>query len=83
MARPDRRAISVDEKDFVRVDGITIGKRVTGPDGKPRLQVCDKDRRRSAQRGTRFVEISVDDLGEVLADADNAENIELLDQEDS
>jgi len=59
------RAVSVDGRGFVRVDGITIGKRVvTG--GKAKLQVCDKDRRRSAQRGTRFVEVTVEELGDVL-----------------
>jgi hypothetical protein len=65
MKRSEGEAVSVDERGFVRVDGITIGKRVV-KDGKPRLQVCDKDRRRSAERGTRFVEVTVEELGEVL-----------------
>jgi len=76
MGRPERRAISVDEKDFVRVDGVKIGKRVKGPDGKLKLQVCDKDRRRSAQRGTRFVEITPDDLAEVLEADEESEGEE-------
>lgn len=67
MKRARARAVSVDERGFVRVDGITIGRRVV-KDGKPKLQVCDKDRRRSAERGTRLVEVTIEELGEALGD---------------
>ena len=67
MKRIRARAVSVDERGFVTVDGVKLGKRVV-KDGIPKLQVADKDRRRSAERGTRLVEVSVEELGEALRD---------------
>ena len=61
------RAVSVDERGFVIVDGVKLGRRVV-KDGVVKLEVCDKDRRRSAERGTRLVEVSVQELEEALAD---------------
>jgi len=43
--------VEVDSRSFVKVDGVPVCK-VTS-DGK--LQFCDKDRRRSSERGTRYV----------------------------
>lgn len=71
MDRPDGDRVSVDKRDFVRVNGVKIGKRVKGADGKVRLQVCDKDRRRSAQRGTRLVEVIPRELADVLEEAED------------
>ena len=59
MKRIRAQAVSVDERGFVTVDGVKLGKRVV-KDGIPKLQVADKDRRRSAERGTRLVEVSVE-----------------------
>ena len=59
------RAVSVDERGFVIVDGVKLGRRVV-KDGVVKLEVCDKDRRRSAERGTRLVEVSVQELEEAL-----------------
>ena len=67
MKRISAQAVSVDERGFVTVDGVKLGKRVV-KDGIPKLQVADKDRRRSAERGTRLVEVSVEELEEALAD---------------
>lgn len=66
MAKSEGQAVHVDERDFVVVDGIKIGRRVRGSDGQVRLQICDKDRRRSERRGTRFVEVDPGDLAEAL-----------------
>ena len=67
MKRIRAQAVSVDERGFVTVDWVKLGKRVV-KDGIPKLQVADKDRRRSAERGTRLVEVSVEELEEALAD---------------
>jgi len=80
MIRSRARAVSVDERGFVIVDGVKLGRRVV-KDGVVKLEVCDKDRRRSAERGTRLVEVSVQELEEALADV--SQNMEVLDQEGS
>lgn len=74
MKRPDGHTVSVDKRDFVRVDGVKIGKRIKGADGKARLQVCDKDRRRSAERGTRLVEVVPRELADILEEEDTDED---------
>lgn len=76
MKRPDGKRVSVDKRDFVRVNGVKIGKRVKGADGKVRLQVCDKDRRRSAERGTRLVEVVPRELADVLEEAEDEDQEE-------
>lgn len=48
--------VTVDKRNFLRVGGVKVG-RVT-PEG--RVQFCDKDRKRSAERGTRYVEVDID-----------------------
>lgn len=55
----------VDGRGFCYLDGVMIGRLVCGPDGQPRLQVCDKNKHRSHQRGTRFVETSIQQLSDV------------------
>lgn len=49
---------------FVCLDGIKIGKYIER-EGKAYFQIKDKSPHRSAERGTRLVEISIDDLGRV------------------
>lgn len=61
--------VTVDNKGFVVVDGVKVCK-VTR-DGK--LQFCDKDRLRSQQRGTRFVEVSPDTLASVARNSSQGE----------
>lgn len=56
------RTITVDPEGFVRVDGVMLARRVFRDNGQVCLQLCDKDKRRSSQRGTRFLEITVQDL---------------------
>jgi hypothetical protein len=59
------KPVSVDEKGFVLVDGVKIGRRVVRQ-GAIKIEFCDKDRRRSQERGTRLVEVSVEELGEAV-----------------
>lgn len=47
------------ETSFLSVDGVKIGKIIPSNSGRPILQVVDKDKRRSARRGTRFVAIDL------------------------
>lgn len=51
----------IDGRGFVRCAGIIIGKRVV-IDGEYFLQIVDKDRRRSAEQGTRYRLISFESL---------------------
>ena len=44
----------IDNNGMVRADGVVIGRLVPTQSGVA-LQVCDKDKRRSSERGTRFV----------------------------
>ena len=52
-----RGRVVVNNRQFLEIDGVPVCKVVDG-----RLQFCDKDRRRSAERGTRFVEITAQEL---------------------
>lgn len=56
------RIITVDREGYVRVDGVMLARRVFKENGQICLQLCDKDKRRSSQRGTRYLEITVQDL---------------------
>jgi len=49
---------------FICLDGIKIGKYIQR-DGKAFFQIKDKNPHRSDERGTRLVEISIDDLGKI------------------
>ncbi len=51
---------------FVRADGVVLGKLVITPKG-PALQVCDKDRRRSSSRGSRYVLVDLSSLAALAA----------------
>jgi hypothetical protein len=53
------------QTQIIRLDGVILGKRIVR-DGKVFLQVKDGDRVRSECRGTCFVEISLDELAQVL-----------------
>ena len=63
--------VHIDVRRFVRVDGVPIARVVRTPSGKPRLQFCDKDRRRASERGSRFVEVSVEELAEAVENPDS------------
>lgn len=54
--------VVVDNQKFVSVDGVRVCRVV----GNGRLQFCDKDKRRSSMRGTRYVEISIVELRKVI-----------------
>lgn len=61
------QTLTVDGQGFVFVDGVKVARCVKRK-GELRLQFCDKDRRRSAQRGTRYVEVAVRDLARAVGD---------------
>lgn len=65
------RPITLDTTGFVCVDGVRIGRLIA----PGRLQFCDKDRRRAAARGTRYVEVSVEILARWLLSAAPVTNI--------
>ena len=48
--------------NFVYVDGIIVGRRVLKEDGRVALQFKDGDPIRSNCRGTKYVEICLDDF---------------------
>jgi hypothetical protein len=50
---------------FLFINGVRIA-RVLQYDGEPSLQFCDKDRRRSSERGTRFVEATVNEINQAI-----------------
>lgn len=53
--------VQVDGDGWVRIGGILIGRKIER-NGETLLQVCDKDKRRSAERGTRFLEVPLVDF---------------------
>lgn len=57
--------IEVDERGFLKVDGVPVGRCVHRPDG-PCLEFVDKDKRRSAKRGSDKVEVRLSDLNRVV-----------------
>lgn len=62
---PERCKVIVDSLGFVTADGVKIGLLVQLSGGGTALQVCDKDRRRSAERGTRLVQVPIQDLAKL------------------
>jgi hypothetical protein len=62
---PAPNLVRVDGEGWVRIDGILIGRKVER-NGQIMLQVCDKDHRRSSERGSRFLEVPLTDLVEAL-----------------
>jgi hypothetical protein len=56
------RPIHIGSDGFVYVRGVKVAKYL--PDSNS-LQFVDKDMRRSAQRGTRFVEVSVGEIAKL------------------
>lgn len=57
--------ISIDDDGFVRCDGQVIGRRIKR-EGEVFLQVVDRDKRRSAERGTPYMEIPMTVLTEAM-----------------
>jgi len=51
--------------NFLFINGVKIA-RVLQYEGLPHLQFCDKDRRRSAERGTRFVQATPDEIKQAI-----------------
>lgn len=54
--------VRIDDAGIIRVDGIVLGRRVIREDGRVCLQLCDKDKLRAAQRGTRYPEVVLEEL---------------------
>lgn len=61
------------EGGMVMVDGVKVA-RVRKVDDRACLEFLDRDRRRSAERGSREVCVPIDDLERVVRDAVEAEN---------
>lgn len=61
---PEKCKPIVDARGFVFVDGVKLALLVQNSDGAA-LQICDKDRRRSAERGTRLVQVSLQELAKL------------------
>lgn len=55
-------AIIVDSHGYVFADGVRFGR--LSPTGKA-IQILDKDKRRSEIRGSRFVEVPLEDLAKL------------------
>lgn len=53
---------AVDNRGFLRVDGVPICK--VQPSGQ--LEIADKDRLRAVERGTRMVSFTVEDIVEAI-----------------
>lgn len=65
---PTRKTCIVDADGFVTVDGVKIGKAVRR-DGEVFLECKDKNKHRSARRGTDKVEVHIRELAEVISDS--------------
>lgn len=57
-----RKDIEVDSRGFLVIDGIKLCRVVGG-----RLELKDKDGRRSRERGSAYVLVSMEDLAHVVA----------------
>lgn len=55
-------AATVDQDGWVLVGDVKLGRIVRTLDGKLAIQIVDKDKRRAAERGTRFVVFDVQSL---------------------
>lgn len=53
--------VTIDGRGFVSIDGVKVCRLTENG----RLQFCDKDKRRSEVRGTRYVEISAEKLASI------------------
>jgi len=67
--------VRVDAEGYVRAGGILIGKRIV-IEGKVFLQICDKDKRRSFERGTRFPLIELSELVDKMNDGNQGGKID-------
>ena len=54
--------VQVDEQGFVTADGVKLGLLVEVPGNGYALQICDKDKRRSSERGCREVQVDLQSL---------------------
>lgn len=59
--RKTRNDVRIAKDNMIRVDGIPVGK-VIIIDGVCILQFCDGDRMRSSCRGSRLVEVTLEDF---------------------
>lgn len=71
----ERKTVVVDSGGYVYVDGVKIGKAVS-KGGKICVQFHDKDRRRSAQRGSNKVECHIKDLAKAVQDGDGLSTLD-------
>lgn len=51
--------ITLDQRGFIKIDGVTIGRGFVTSDGRPVLQVKDKNPQRCVNRGTPFVAVDL------------------------
>ena len=58
----DGRTLSIGEDGLIRIDKIVLAKLILTPNDGIYIQVFDRDRMRSACRGTRLVTIPLDVL---------------------
>jgi hypothetical protein len=71
----ERTTVVVDGGGFVYVNGVKVGRAVF-KHGEPRLQFHDKDRRRSAQRGSNKVECHIKDLAKAVQNGDTSSTLD-------
>lgn len=59
--------IFVDERGFLKVDGVPVGRCIQRADG-PCLEFIDKDKRRSRLRGSNRVEVKLSDIQQIMSE---------------
>lgn len=62
------QTVTISDDGLVRIDGIISFRKVTAKNGVVLLQFCDTDRLRAACRGTRYVEVPLKVLADILTD---------------
>lgn len=74
------KTVKIHADDLVKVDGMAVFRRVTY-EGKIYLQFYDNDRQRSICRGSRFVEIPLDVIVNLLDPQQESPNVEQTTQD--
>ena len=59
--------VTIAEDGLVRVDGIAAFRKIV-KDGVVYLQFCDHDRMRSQCRGSKFVEVKLDEVTKTITE---------------
>lgn len=58
--------LTIDDRGFVRIDGQVLGRGFVSPDGRPLLQVKDKNPARCAERGSAFMVVDIYQIAAVV-----------------